>query len=255
MTGRTAGRCSPIANERWASSGWQNAVLGGWQVNGIWTQMSGTPIYIVQGTAGNLNAAGSGQVPDLVKSSVDVFPGNAVNRPPAGADANAYQYFDRSAYQAVSIPAGQAQRFGNSPRNSLRGPGLSNVDLGLFRSVTLPGRATMQFRFEMLNALNHPNFSNPGNNVSDAATFGFISSTTGVGERYREIVDRLRAIVRAADAYFAPAGVIWRRPPCDGGHLALHPSAIARRQNLDAIGGHVVHEQFAPLGRAEQALE
>ncbi len=30
---------------------------------------------------------------------------------------------------------------------------------------------------------NHPNFANPGNNVSDAGTFGFITSTTGVGER------------------------------------------------------------------------
>jgi hypothetical protein len=35
----------------------------------------------------------------------------------------------------------------------------------------------------MLNALNHPNYSNPGNNISDSANFGFITSTTGVGER------------------------------------------------------------------------
>ena len=170
-------------NQRWASSGWQSAVLGGWQVNGIWTQMSGTPIYVVQGTGFNLNAAGSGQLPDLVKSDVQTFPDNAVNRPPAGADTNAYQYFDRSAYQAVNIPAGQPQRFGTAPRNNLRGPGYWNVDLGLFRSVDLGGSAALQFRVEFLNALNHPNFSNPGNNVSDAATFGFITSTTGVGER------------------------------------------------------------------------
>ena len=30
---------------------------------------------------------------------------------------------------------------------------------------------------------NHPNFANPGNNISDAGTFGFITQTTGVGER------------------------------------------------------------------------
>ncbi len=41
----------------------------------------------------------------------------------------------------------------------------------------------MQVRVEALNVLNHPNFSNPGNNISDAGTFGFITSTTGVGER------------------------------------------------------------------------
>src|SRR5262249_6914417 len=49
--------------ERWATNGWKAAVLGGWQLNGILTAMSGTPIYIVQGNAFNLNAPGSQQVP------------------------------------------------------------------------------------------------------------------------------------------------------------------------------------------------
>src|SRR4029453_8667003 len=142
------------------------------------------PIYIVQNTAFNLNAAGSAQVPDQIKDTVETFPGNNVNRPPAGADPNQYQYFDRSAYQAVNIPAGEAQRFGNSPRNTLRGPGFWNVDLSLFRTFWLSRSMKLQLRLEALNALNHPNFANPGNNVSDAGTFGFITNTTGnYGER------------------------------------------------------------------------
>ena len=174
----------PFGNEgRWATTGWSREVLGGWQINGIWTVMSGTPIYIVQNTAFNLNAAGSGQVPDLIANSVATYPDNQVNRPPAGADPNAYQYFDRSAYQIVNIPAGQAQRFGTSPRNTLRGPGYWNLDLGVFRTFRLPGSATVQLRLEMINVLNNPNLSNPGNNISDPATFGFITSTTAVGER------------------------------------------------------------------------
>ena len=170
-------------SRRWATEGWTAAVLGGWQINGLFTVMSGTPIYIIQNTGYNLNAAGSSQVPDLVKDTVAIYPDNQVNKPPTGADANQYQYFDRSAYQAVNIPAGQQQRFGTSPRNSIRGPGFWNLDLGLFRSFSLPGNVTLQLRAEALNALNHPNFSNPGNNISDAANFGFITSTTGVGER------------------------------------------------------------------------
>jgi hypothetical protein len=171
-------------NRHWATEGVGAAILGGWQLNGIVSIMSGTPIYIVQNTGFNLNAAGSAQVPDLIKGDVATFPGNNVNRPPAGADPNDYQYFDRSAYQAVNIPAGQAQRFGTSPRNSIRGPGFWNVDLGLFRTFSLPKSVNVQIRLEALNALNHPNFSNPGNNISDAGTFGFITSTTGsYGER------------------------------------------------------------------------
>jgi hypothetical protein len=170
-------------DRRWATDGVGKALLGGWQLNGIVSVMSGTPIYIVQNTAFNLNAAGSQQVPDLV-GDPRTFPDNQVNRPPAGANPNDYQYFDRSAYLAVNIPAGQAQRFGNSPRNTLRGPGFWNIDLGLFRTIDLPGSVRMQFRFEALNALNHPNFANPGNNISDAGTFGFITQTTGnYGER------------------------------------------------------------------------
>jgi len=53
----------------------------------------------------------------------------------------------------------------------------------VFRSFRLPGSATFQLRLEMLNVLNNPNLSNPNNNISDPATFGFITSTTGVGER------------------------------------------------------------------------
>jgi hypothetical protein len=171
-------------NRRWANGdGIASALLGGWQLNGILSVMSGTPIYIIQNTAFNLNAAGSAQVPDLVGNPA-TFPDHNVNRPPAGADPTQYQYFDRSAYQAVNIPAGQAQRFGNSPRNTLRGPGFWNVDLGLFRTIDLPGSVRMQLRFEALNAFNHPNFANPGNNISDAGTFGFITQTTGnYGER------------------------------------------------------------------------
>ncbi len=129
------------------------------------------------------DAAGSGQVPDQVTNTVTTYPDNKVNRPPAGADPNQYQYFDRSAFQPVNIPAGQPQRFGTSPRNSIRGPGFWNLDLGLFRTISLPRSVNLQFRFEALNALNHPNLANPGNNISDAGTFGFITSTTGVGER------------------------------------------------------------------------
>src|SRR5262249_36796169 len=132
-------------DERWASEGWTGAVLGGWQLNGILTAMSGTPIYIIQNSGLNLNAAGSQQVPDLVSTNVATFPNNSVNKPPAGADPNQYQSFDRSAYQIVNIPVGQPQRFGNSPRNTLRGPGFWNLDLGLFRSVNLPSTAVMQF--------------------------------------------------------------------------------------------------------------
>ena len=160
-------------SRRWAADGVAAALFGGWQVNGVMSIMSGTPINIVQNGAFNLNAGGSGQYPDQVKTEVRIVGGVGVGS----------EYFDRSAYSAVNIPADQPQRFGNSGRNPIRGPEFWNVDLGLFRTFEIVGRVRLQFRAEALNALNHPNFGNPGGDISNAGTFGFITSTTGTGER------------------------------------------------------------------------
>jgi hypothetical protein len=163
---------------RWASDGFIKYLVGGWQVNGVLSAMSGTPFSIVQGSAPNLLAGGSGQVPDQINSQVGFFEGNLKGTPPPGADPLDYQYFDRSAFAQVDTA-----RFGNVGRNSLRGPGFFNIDLGVFRTISVTERIRIQFRAEALNALNHPNFSNPGTDISNAGTFGFITSTTGVGER------------------------------------------------------------------------
>src|SRR5207247_1623908 len=132
-------------------------------------------------TAPNLLAGGSAQVPNQIKSVVEIFGGSLKGLPPGGATGAAapgYRYFDTTAYAPEN-----GAKFGNAGRNNLRGPGFFNIDLSLFRSFSITERIKLQFRGEFLNALNHPNFSNPGANISDAGTFGFITSTTGTGER------------------------------------------------------------------------
>jgi len=164
--------------QRWMSDNFLKYVVGGWQINGVFSAMSGTPFSIVQGSAPNLLAGGSGQIPDQINPNVVFFGGNLKGTPPPGADPSRYQYFDRTAFAQVDTA-----RFGNAGRNNLRGPNFVNLDLGIFRSVSLTETVRIQFRVETLNALNHPNFSNPGGDISNAGTFGFITSTTGVGER------------------------------------------------------------------------
>ena len=171
---------------RWLGSGFASYLLGGWQVNGILSRTSGAPFYVVQSAAGNLNAAGSQQVPDQIKSSVQIFGSNLKGTPPAGSPASVapgYRYFDTTAYAVVVVDVTHPARFGNAGRNNLRGPGFFNVDFSLFRSFSITERIKLQFRGEALNALNHPNFSNPGADISSAGTFGYITSTTGTGER------------------------------------------------------------------------
>jgi hypothetical protein len=153
--------------KRWAHSGVGSMLLGGWSLNGILSAVSGAPVYVIQGSPNNLNAAGSGQVPDLVSTDVAIYGGIGPRQP----------YFDANAYQPVNIAANLPQRFGNSGRNNIRGPGFFNLDAGLFRDFAIKERLTIQFRAEGLNVLNHPNFANPASDISTPSTFGYITST------------------------------------------------------------------------------
>jgi hypothetical protein len=62
----------------------------------------------------------------------------------------------------------------------LRGPGLWNTDLGVFRNFQVTERVNIQFRAEVFNAMNTPHFSTPSSNVT-AATFGTITGVQNTG--------------------------------------------------------------------------
>ena len=73
---------------------------------------------------------------------------------------------------AWEIPA--SGQFGNVGRNSLHGDGLKNFDFGLYRSLRITERQSLQLRAEAFNLTNHPNFYFPNQNASSSA-FGTIS--------------------------------------------------------------------------------
>ena len=133
--------------KRFVQSGISAALLGGWQLNGILTMYSGTP-FSVSANGTSLNAPGSVQRADLVKSSVAML-------------GDVGGYFDPLAFAPVT----QA-RFGTAGYDLLRGPGTVNLDASLFRSFRLKERWSLQFRAESFNFTNTPHFSNPGANVS-----------------------------------------------------------------------------------------
>jgi hypothetical protein len=78
-------------------------------------------------------------------------------------------YYDPAAWARVTEP-----RFGNTGRNSVRGPGWWNVDLGLFRRFPI-GRTTLEARVEAFNLTNTPHFNNPDGNVNSP---GFMTITS-----------------------------------------------------------------------------
>lgn len=131
-----------------AATGVAAAVLGGWQVNGILSAYSGAP-FTPSSSATSLNAPGSSQRADQVKANVEIY-------------GSPDRFFDPLAYASVTTA-----RFGTAGFNSLRGPGVFDVDLGVFRAFKIGERWSVQFRGEGLNITNTPHFANPGGNVSN----------------------------------------------------------------------------------------
>ena len=175
--------------QQWAKDGWASKLLGGWQINGLLSLTSGAPFYVVQGTAPNLLAQGSGQVPNQNKPNIVILGGigTAAQRGSAGGP-----WFDNTVLgvnvggvtctsNCAWVPETTA-RFGSAGRNNLYGPGFFNIDMGFFRTVSFSERFKLQLRAEALNFLNHPNFGNPQTNVNDS-NFGFITSTVGQASR------------------------------------------------------------------------
>ncbi len=141
------------------------AILGGFQLNTIISFYSGSPFSVVADGA-SLNAPGSQQRADQVKSEVKILHG-----------VGAKPYFDTSAFAPVT-----GARFGTAAFNSVRGPGFANADFGLFRDFHIRDRFSLQGRVEVLNASNTPHFANPGANTNNmtsvsSGSFGLISST------------------------------------------------------------------------------
>jgi len=67
----------------------------------------------------------------------------------------------------VLVPA-QWGTFGNMRRDSVRGPGYSNVDMSIAKSFAINERLKAQFRAEVFNILNHPNFAGLSANLESA---------------------------------------------------------------------------------------
>ncbi len=138
------------------ATGLTQAIIGGWQLNGIYTWQRGFPITIqAVDVGGVLDTFGTNRA-NIVG---DIHSGGGTTT----------QWFNTAAFAQPAL--GQ---FGDSGRNILRGPGINNLDLALFKNFSLP-KSTLQLRVEAFNAFNHPQWLGVSTNIS-APTFGVVTS-------------------------------------------------------------------------------
>jgi hypothetical protein len=118
-----------------------NAVIGNWQVNGILSLRGGFPLTIAAGDASGTNSRGP--------RADCVAPVNILGR--TNSPAGGYQWFDPSAFAAP-----KPGTFGNCGIGTVRGPGLSTLDLGLQKRFPITETKWIEFRGEFINFTNTP---------------------------------------------------------------------------------------------------
>jgi Carboxypeptidase regulatory-like domain/TonB-dependent Receptor Plug Domain len=127
---------------RWGPFG--NALLGDWQLNAIYSFFGSTPVDILSGfntfgTAGNVNPR-----PNLV-SGASIYVDNPNDRT---------LWLNPAAF---SLPG--VGQLGSLGKGAIRGKPINNLDLSINKNWRVTERYNIQFRAEMFNAFNHPNFN------------------------------------------------------------------------------------------------
>ncbi len=139
----------------------ERGALGNWEWSGIVSASSGAPFTITAGK--DVSGTGLGQ-----ERGVQVAGVNPSASGPCGGQF-CVSYLNKAAF---TQPA--AGTFGTLAKDSFRGPGYFDWDMGVFKNFPVTERFRLQFRAEFFNTFNNVNFSNPNSSVS-AGGFGTIT--------------------------------------------------------------------------------
>ncbi len=141
-----------------------NAAVANWELTLIEKATSGFPVFVVD----SANASGVNFENN----------GNSLNRPNQICNATMSnpilsQWFATGCFAAP--PAGE---LGNASRSPVSGPGFVNTDFSVIKHFQLPREGTrLEFRGEIFNLFNHPQFGSPGADFNSPTTFGIVNST------------------------------------------------------------------------------
>ncbi|HEY6304696.1 MAG TPA: TonB-dependent receptor [Terriglobales bacterium] len=173
-----------------------NAVVGNWEIGGIVTLHSGNALTLnnfggwgVGGNSDNTNGIGPETLANLpdCNGTVKVLNQRVYANQTPGVPGY-IQYIDPS---PTNVSPAAANTFGTCGVGNVRGPAYANVDLSLHKGFNITESKHLEFRFEALNALNHPvwDFSGgPANGSFDPGTsgsnpnFGRITGSQGARE-------------------------------------------------------------------------
>jgi len=162
----TASFVYDVPKAPWAHSAWSTRLVNGWQVSSLWNFHTGQPS-------------------DEVLSGLYLIGNPYGGSHKFSASAGGEQWWNPSAF-ALAGPGTPSLA-----RNTLHGPGYGDVDLSVFKNITITERVKVQLRMETFNLLNRINLASGPGSVSAGcgtkvvgatctnSTFGFVSDTIG----------------------------------------------------------------------------
>jgi hypothetical protein len=163
-------------------NGFAGAAVSGWGLDGVTTFQRGFPVKITWGNGNALTRAGLGigsLRPDYVAGCDKSVSGSAAAR--VGEWFNTSCFTAPSGINSVTGLQNNPWTFGNEPRvdPTIRQQGVNNFDFAVFKKTSIGERMNIEFRAEMFNLFNHPQFG-PPNGTQNSPTFGVVTNTVNL---------------------------------------------------------------------------
>ena len=150
-----------------------NRLKEGWQISAVQSYHTGVPFSLGEGTQPYLNNNFDTPRPNVV-TGCDVY-----------ANQSVHQWYNPACFTASTYGT-----LGDLGRNALIGPGLVETDISVMKETRIKERMSLQFRADLFNLANHPNFSYPVTSVFSAgsAASGFVSTPVGTAGQITSLV-------------------------------------------------------------------
>ncbi|MCI0623647.1 MAG: carboxypeptidase-like regulatory domain-containing protein [Acidobacteria bacterium] len=148
--------------------------VGGWEISAVYSVFSGsflTPFW------SGPDPTGTAFTTSRTPAFVSIRPDQLRDPNLAESQRSVNRWFDASAFAAP-----QPGRFGTAAKGVIKGPGVNVWHMGLFKTLLFQEQQGLRLRLELTatNMFNHPNWSNPATNISQAGNVGVISNVGGV---------------------------------------------------------------------------
>ena len=147
------------------------AVLGGWQVSGIYRGSTGSPTNLSQGCSQQHACR-----PDYIGGNL--YASGTFGTPRIGSHQDAI-YLNRDAFQTIPEINGVAIRPGNAGKALVRAPGQWNVDVNVAKFFNITESMRLQLRAEMFNFFNHVNLTSLNGNRENS-DFGTLDNSASM---------------------------------------------------------------------------